>query len=143
VRVACFFTGDELVTPGVPLAAGRRSTTPTALRWSGWCNGLGCELIDLGIVPDTLEATEDALPGLRREADLVITSGGVSVGEADYVKAALEKLGRVRDVEGGDEARQAAPGLRDGSGRMPTSSACPATRSRRSSPSACSFARSC
>jgi molybdopterin molybdotransferase len=58
-------------------------------------NGLGCELIDLGIVPDTLEATEAALAQAASLADVVITSGGVSVGEADYVKAAVEKLGRV------------------------------------------------
>jgi len=53
------------------------------------------KLIDLGIVPDTLEATETALAGAASVADVVITSGGVSVGEADYVKAALEKVGRI------------------------------------------------
>jgi len=58
-------------------------------------NDLGCELIDLGIVPDTLEATESALLRAANLADVVVTSGGVSVGEADYVKAAVEKLGRV------------------------------------------------
>ncbi len=52
-------------------------------------------MIDLGIVPDTLEATEAALAQAADLADVVITSGGVSVGEADYVKAAVEKLGRV------------------------------------------------
>jgi molybdenum cofactor synthesis domain-containing protein len=62
---------------------------------TGLLNGLGCELIDLGIVPDTLEATEAALAQAASLADVVITSGGVSVGEADYVKAAVEKLGRV------------------------------------------------
>ncbi|MFP5382127.1 MAG: molybdopterin-binding protein, partial [Gammaproteobacteria bacterium] len=56
---------------------------------------LGCEFIDLGIVPDTLEATEAALARAAREADVVVTSGGVSVGEADYVKTAVETLGRV------------------------------------------------
>ena len=94
LKVACFFTGDELVTPGAPLAPGRIYNS-NRYTLTGLVNGLGCELIDLGIVPDTLEATEAALAQAAREADVVITSGGVSVGEADYVKAAVEKLGRV------------------------------------------------
>src|SRR5512139_403107 len=94
LKVACFFTGDELVTPGTPLAPGQIYNS-NRYTLTGLVNGLGCELIDLGIVPDTLEATEAALARAAREADVVITSGGVSVGEADYVKAAVEKLGRV------------------------------------------------
>jgi molybdopterin molybdotransferase len=94
LKVACFFTGDELVTPGRPLQPGQiYNSNRTTL--TGLVNGLGCELIDLGIVPDTLEATETALEGAASIADVVITSGGVSVGEADYVKAAVEKQGRV------------------------------------------------
>src|SRR5512143_482112 len=94
LKVACFFTGDELVTPGRPLQAGQIYNS-NRYTLTGLVNGLGCELIDLGIVPDTLEATEAALEGAAGIADVVITSGGVSVGEADYVKAAVEKLGRV------------------------------------------------
>jgi molybdopterin molybdotransferase len=94
LKVACFFTGDELVTPGTPLAPGQiyNSNRYTLI---GLVTSLGCELVDLGIVPDTLEATQAALARAAAEADVVITSGGVSVGEADYVKAAVEKLGRV------------------------------------------------
>jgi molybdopterin molybdotransferase len=94
LKVACFFTGDELVTPGTPLQAGQIYNS-NRYTLTGLLNDLGCELIDLGIVPDTLEATEAALARAASSADVVITSGGVSVGEADYVKAAVEKLGRV------------------------------------------------
>ncbi|MHB1084816.1 MAG: molybdopterin molybdotransferase MoeA [Thiobacillus sp.] len=94
LKVACFFTGDELVTPGKPLALGQIYNS-NRYTLTGLVNDLGCELIDLGIVPDTLEATEVALAGAASVADVVITSGGVSVGEADYVKTAVEKLGRV------------------------------------------------
>jgi len=94
LKVACFFTGDELVTPGLALQQGQIYNS-NRYTLTGLVNGLGCELIDLGIVPDTLEATEVALAGAASVADVVITSGGVSVGEADFVKAAVEKLGRV------------------------------------------------
>ena len=94
LKVACFFTGDELASPGAPLQAGQIYNS-NRYTLTGLVNGLGCELIDLGIVPDTLEATETALLRAASLADVVVTSGGVSVGEADYVKAAVEKLGRV------------------------------------------------
>ncbi|AAZ96978.1 molybdopterin binding domain [Thiobacillus denitrificans ATCC 25259] len=94
LKVACFFTGDELVTPGTPLRPGQIYNS-NRYTLTGLVQGLGCELIDLGIVPDTLEATEAALEGAASVADVVITSGGVSVGEADYVKAAVDRLGRV------------------------------------------------
>ncbi|MBI1284798.1 MAG: molybdopterin molybdenumtransferase MoeA [Thiobacillus sp.] len=94
LKVACFFTGDELVTPGAPLSSGQIYNS-NRYTLTGLLHELGCELIDLGIVPDTLEATEAALARAAHEADVVVTSGGVSVGEADYVKAAVETLGHV------------------------------------------------
>jgi molybdopterin molybdotransferase len=94
LKVACFFTGDELVTPGAPLSPGQIYNS-NRYTLTGLLQELGCELIDLGIVPDTLEATEAALARAAHEADVVVTSGGVSVGEADYVKTAVETLGRV------------------------------------------------
>ena len=94
LKVACFFTGDELVTPGNPLSPGQIYNS-NRYTLTGLVNGLGCELIDLGIVPDTLDATTEALRHAANVADVVVTSGGVSVGEADYVKAAVEALGKV------------------------------------------------
>lgn len=94
LRVAVFFTGDELVAPGSPLKPGQiynsNRATLTAL-----LQGLGCEVTDLGDVPDAIEATVATLQVASRQADVVITSGGVSVGEEDHVKAAVERLGRI------------------------------------------------
>jgi molybdopterin molybdotransferase len=59
----------------------------------GLLQGLGCECIDLGQVPDTLEATIEALDRGARSADLILASGGVSVGEEDHVRPAIERLG--------------------------------------------------
>jgi molybdopterin molybdotransferase len=94
LKVATFFTGDELVTPGQPLASGQiYNSNRYTLR--GLLQAMDCEIVDLGIVPDTLEATVDVLKQAAAGADLVITSGGVSVGEEDYVRIALEKLGEL------------------------------------------------
>jgi molybdopterin molybdotransferase len=92
LRVGLFFTGDELAMPGEPLAPGRiYNSNRFTLR--GLVEVFGCELTDYGIVPDTLEATREALRRAAAECDLVVTSGGVSVGEADYVKPAVEAEG--------------------------------------------------
>ncbi|NOQ90034.1 MAG: molybdopterin molybdenumtransferase MoeA, partial [Gammaproteobacteria bacterium] len=94
LKVATFFTGDELVAPGQPLASGQIYNS-NRYTLCGLLQAMDCEIIDLGIVPDTLAATLKVLQQAAAEADLVITSGGVSVGEEDYVRIALEKLGEL------------------------------------------------
>ena len=94
-RVGIFFTGDELVEPGKPLAPGQIYDS-NRYTLNGLLNNMGCEIIDLGIVGDTLEKTREAILSATEKADLVITSGGVSVGEEDYVRIALEQLGELK-----------------------------------------------
>ncbi|MBJ7379795.1 MAG: molybdopterin molybdotransferase MoeA [Polynucleobacter sp.] len=94
VRVAAFFTGDELSLPGEALKPGgiynsNRDTLLACLR------SLGCVATDLGIVPDRLDATRDALRQASSKHDLIITSGGVSVGEEDHIKPAVSAEGRL------------------------------------------------
>jgi molybdopterin molybdotransferase len=94
VRVGVFFTGDELFQPGEPLPPGGiYNSNRYALR--ALLEGLGCEVRDLGAVPDNLPATRDALCRAAADNDLVITSGGVSVGEEDHVRPAVEAEGRL------------------------------------------------
>ena len=94
VKVAAFFTGDELALPGEPLKPGgiynsNRDTLLACLR------SLGCDATDLGIVPDRLDATRAALRKASKDHDLIITSGGVSVGEEDHIKPAVNAEGRL------------------------------------------------
>lgn len=94
LRVAVFFTGDELAMPGEPLKPGAiYNSNRFALR--GLLENLGCAFTDYGIVPDSLQATRDTLRKAAREHDLIITSGGVSVGEEDHIKPAVEAEGRL------------------------------------------------
>ena len=94
LRVAVFFTGDELAMPGEPLAPGAiYNSNRFTLR--GLLENLGCELTDYGIVPDALQATRDTLRAAAQAHDLIITSGGVSVGEEDHVKPAVEAEGQL------------------------------------------------
>jgi molybdopterin molybdotransferase len=94
VKMGLFFTGDELVMPGEPLAPGRiYNSNRFTLR--GLARAFDCEVNDYGIVPDSLEATREVLRRAAKECDLIVTSGGVSVGEADYVKPAVEAEGRL------------------------------------------------
>jgi molybdopterin molybdotransferase len=95
-RVALFSTGDELVMPG--------DVAPERMKPGSIYNSnrfflralllrLGCAVSDLGIVPDRLDATLDALKAAARQHDLILTSGGVSVGEEDHIKPAVQSLG--------------------------------------------------
>jgi molybdopterin molybdotransferase len=92
LRVAVFCSGDELVTPGSPLGPGQIYNSNRFTLY-GLLQELGCEILDLGIVPDTLDATMETLADAAGRADLVLASGGVSVGEEDHVKPAVERLG--------------------------------------------------
>lgn len=94
LKIAIFSTGDELVQPGTPLAAGQIYNS-NRYQMHGLLQAQGCEVIDLGTVPDTFEATRQALLAGSEQADMVLTSGGVSVGEEDHVKAALESVGEL------------------------------------------------
>ncbi len=94
LKVAVFFTGDELKEPGEPLGLGQiynsnRYTLTAMLK------RLGCDVIDLGTVEDTLAATITAFKQASESADLILTSGGVSVGEEDHIRPALEQLGEL------------------------------------------------
>ncbi|MCH8002399.1 MAG: molybdopterin molybdotransferase MoeA [Proteobacteria bacterium] len=94
LRVALFSTGDELREPGAALDAGciydSNRTTIHAL-----LTGLGCAVDDLGILADDFEVLRAALAAARPDHDLIVTSGGVSVGEEDHVRSAVEALGRL------------------------------------------------
>jgi molybdopterin molybdotransferase len=94
IRVGIFFTGDELVEPGKPLGPGKIYDS-NRYTITGLLQDMGCEIVDLGIVGDTLAQTEQALQKATETTDLVITSGGVSVGEEDHIRIALEKLGKL------------------------------------------------
>lgn len=92
LRVAYFSTGDELRSPGESLAPGciYDSNRHTVI---GMLNRLGCDVIDLGLIKDDQSALENALRKACAQADAVITSGGVSAGEADYTKKIMQRLG--------------------------------------------------
>ncbi len=92
IRVGIFLAGDELVEPGKPLAVGQIYDS-NRYTLQGMLQALGCELIDLGLVGDTLEQTKTAMLDAAHQAALVSSSGGVSVGEEDHVRIAIEQLG--------------------------------------------------
>ncbi len=94
LRVAFFSTGDELKSVGAPLGPGEIYDS-NRYTLHGMLTRLDCEVIDMGVVEDAPEKLERAFATAAAAADVVITSGGVSVGEADYVKQLLDKLGEV------------------------------------------------
>ncbi|MBL8357951.1 MAG: molybdopterin molybdotransferase MoeA [Delftia acidovorans] len=94
LKVAVFFTGDELAMPGEPLKPGAIYNSNRFVL-SGLVRGLGCELTDFGIVRDSLAETRSVLREAAAEHDLIVTSGGVSVGEEDHVRPAVEAEGEL------------------------------------------------
>jgi molybdopterin molybdotransferase len=94
LRVAFFSTGDELKGVGTTLGAGEIYDS-NRYTIHGMLTRLGCEALDMGVVRDDPQALEQAFARAAANADVVITSGGVSVGEADFVKGMLGKLGEV------------------------------------------------
>jgi len=94
IKVGVFFTGDELVEPGIPLSSGQiYNSNRYAL--VALLEQVGCEVINLGNIEDKFSATCDALESLESQCDLIMTTGGVSVGEEDHVKPAVESLGEI------------------------------------------------
>jgi molybdopterin molybdotransferase len=94
VRVALFSTGDELCSIGTPLFPGAVYDSNRYTLW-GMLTRLGCEVIDMGVVKDEPAALEAAFREAAACADAIITSGGVSVGEADFIKQLMQQLGEV------------------------------------------------
>lgn len=94
LRVAILSSGDELVMPGDALQPGQIYNS-NRFMLAGLVRALGCEVLDLGMIPDRLEPTLEALREAAGQADLVIASGGVSVGEEDHVRPAVEQLGQL------------------------------------------------
>ncbi|MDH5327380.1 MAG: molybdopterin molybdotransferase MoeA [Gammaproteobacteria bacterium] len=94
VRVTFFSTGNELQSVGTPLQEGQIYDSNRYTLY-GMLKRCGAEILDLGTIPDNQAATEKALLQAATQSDVIITSGGVSVGDADFVKQALDKLGVV------------------------------------------------
>ena len=94
LRVAIFFTGSELRMPGEALAAGQiYNSNRYVMR--GFLRDMGAQIIDLGIVPDNFAATRAALRSAAQQADVIVTSGGMSEGDEDHVTNAVRAEGRI------------------------------------------------
>ena len=94
LRVAFFSTGDELCSVGTRLAEGEVYDSNRYTLY-GMLSRLGCDIIDMGVVRDDPASLQRALKAAAADADAIITSGGVSVGEADFIRELLGKLGEV------------------------------------------------
>ena len=94
LRVAYFSTGDEIRPPGAPFAPGLVYDS-NRFTMHGMLGRLGVEIVDLGVVPDRREAVLGAFREASARADIVLSSGGASTGEADYIKEVLAELGQV------------------------------------------------
>lgn len=94
LKVAFFSTGDELCGVGQPLADGQIYDSNRYCLY-GMLNRLGVDIIDMGIIADDREQIEEAFKTAAQQADVLITTGGVSVGDSDFVKETLEKLGQI------------------------------------------------
>jgi len=94
LKVAILSTGDELIEPGDELPAGKIYNSNRAML-TALIQQLGMQVVDLGKVADTLEDTKKALAVAAQSADLIISTGGVSVGEEDHIKSAVDALGQL------------------------------------------------
>jgi molybdopterin molybdotransferase len=94
LKIAIFSTGDELVQPGNALAGGQIYDS-NRFTLIGLLTELGAEILDMGNIRDDKNAVREALQKASSQADAIITSGGVSVGDADYIKELLDELGEV------------------------------------------------
>lgn len=94
LKVAIFSTGDELVEPGGQTKPSQIFNSNRYLL-SGMLQSLNMEIIDLGLIPDDFDATKSALSQASQNADLIISTGGASVGEEDYVQSAIKALGSI------------------------------------------------
>ncbi len=95
LKVAIFSTGNELTPIGMPLSGKGKIYDSNRFTLKLLLTKLNCEIIDLGIIPDDPIRIKQALVTASNQANLVITSGGVSVGDADFTKTALEDLGHI------------------------------------------------
>jgi molybdopterin molybdotransferase len=94
IRVALFSTGNELVEPGRPIGQAQRYDSNRVLL-AALVRRAGAQVRDLGVLPDRQDTIADALAAAARDSDMILTSGGVSAGDEDHVKAAVERVGRL------------------------------------------------
>lgn len=96
LKAVVFSSGNEVTEPGRPLETGKIYDA-NRYQLAAWLRGIGCETADGGILPDELAATQTALQRAAAEYDVIITSGGASVGDADFLKQALRNIGELTE----------------------------------------------